>query len=186
MLTTIGYGTFAPSTGGGKAFTCIYAFLGVVVCAWALSIVVSVWKQFLAWFVEKVLRRNAEKMGKTNLLRLKALIVLTLFVLLSFLMAVWASAESEALYGDGWGIGDGYYYTIITWSTVGLGDYSLQPKGGRALLSNLLIICLGLSLFAGMFEVFSEMRDANDQDTAPSDPGESSAANVHVEIPPRL
>ena len=32
IVTTIGYGTFAPATDGGKTFTVIFAFIGIGKC----------------------------------------------------------------------------------------------------------------------------------------------------------
>jgi len=39
VVTTIGYGTFAPSTAGGRAFTVIYALLGIPTAGVALAVI---------------------------------------------------------------------------------------------------------------------------------------------------
>jgi len=176
VLTTIGYGNFAPVTPGGKAFTCIFAMLGVVVSAWVLNVVIAWWKTLLEyWVMKRLLKWKPENMTKLQLAKCKAVMIALVFSVLSVLLAAWADkqsgkdgnsfnfwgAQSTAHYGkkddQPWGFGDSYYFTIVSWSTVGLGDYVLEPSGGRGIISNFFIITLGLSLFAGMFDAFRDL-----------------------------
>ena len=112
VLTTIGYGSFAPNTSEGKIFTCFFALFGVVVSAWALSVVVSCWKGLLEYAIANIFRLDTSKMTAGALFRWKACIVAALFFSFSLLMAAWANAESRNLYGEEWGLGNSYYFTL--------------------------------------------------------------------------
>ena len=63
VVTTIGYGSFAPQTSAGKALTCYIAIVGIAWFAFILSILGDHLLAFVAWVDRKVRSCCSSKSG---------------------------------------------------------------------------------------------------------------------------
>ena len=63
VVTTIGYGSFAPQTSAGKALTCYIAIVGIAWFAFILSILGDHLLAFVAWVDRKVRSCCSSKVG---------------------------------------------------------------------------------------------------------------------------
>lgn len=120
VLTTIGYGNYSPATDAGKAFTCLTAILGISWFGYLLALmserieaaIVSLW-----WWIRTCLRRppDPEEHPTPFDIMLYSLIA-NLLCLLMWALVGWASGILS--------LGNALYMAIITFTTVGLGDFS--------------------------------------------------------------
>ncbi|KAL5022352.1 hypothetical protein ScPMuIL_001507 [Solemya velum] len=119
VVTTIGYGNIAPTTAGGRLFFIFFALLGIPLAAFFLAglgeklqIPVQALKDRVCFPKHKKL----EKWFKS------ATIILTGFLLLLLVPSAVFSAV------EGWAYGDSIYYSIVTLTTVGFGDYVIGQE----------------------------------------------------------
>ena len=199
IVTTIGYGTFAPATVGGKVFTCAYLVVGIPLAAYTYgnlgSTLVSLFfgetlrpfvhrrtKDIFGDYnsidsnsdglitpaeVEEAMRRagwvgassrvNREEieeyvkrhdtdgnggLSKEEFVefmeccveeavqRVETFVTFLLFFISLLLFAVILPYTEAA---NGWDASDGLYWALITFSTVGLGDKTMNLSGGWSL-----------------------------------------------------
>jgi len=118
IMTTIGYGTYGPSTTAGKAFCLLYTILSI-----PMFIVAS---EEVSCLLAKTAAKVNIKLQFVELLDhpcyKTALIWIFALLLLCLLSLVYDETEA------GWTFIDGFYFMLITFSTVGFGDYA--PKLG--------------------------------------------------------
>jgi len=146
ISTTIGYGTFAPVTTGGRVYTMVWAFVGIGTFVNFMQHLSSVWTKYYTRATTHVSTRlttealkldTSEHHRKLITVLLKTGIDLAFsFALLGIFGLVFLGlADIE---DDGWGYFESLYYAVITLTTVGLGDYSIRWYGDHAALE---IIC---------------------------------------------
>ena len=75
--------------------------------------------------------------------------------------------------GYNWGYGNGFYYSIITFSTIGLGDYApnvsqVEPTSSRVIFAFLFTVVLsgGLALCGILIGAVAKSMSGNDEDEA--------------------
>ncbi|XP_041843144.1 potassium channel subfamily K member 5-like [Melanotaenia boesemani] len=115
IVTTIGYGNVAPKTQGGRAFCILYGLCGIPLCL--------VWISELGSFfgdrakrLSQVLLRKGVSVKKVQLLCTVLFLLWGLLVHLLIPPFVFMSVE-------GWSYLEGIYFSFITLTTVGFGDY---------------------------------------------------------------
>lgn len=142
-VTTIGYGNQAPATSGGKAFIVIYALLGIPIMGLVLAGLGEKLDGLLKPLKDKVFIKKNEKIDQL----VKTLILVALILLVMSLIPAGIFAAIE-----GWSYGDAVYYTIITMTTIGFGDFVIGTSDNdyRALykLLSSVWILLGLASVA--------------------------------------
>ena len=183
-------GTFAPITSAGKVLVVTLGSVAMVICAMCLDIFVSeldVWvnamaKRVLRW-VNHVRRACASRAGHgtiTNLaveappvqIRTCKLLVTTLllhaFLFCSAQLARDASAHHRP--NQRWGYSESYYYAFVTVSTIGFGDFALEPRQAgdmdKEMLKlhvQVLLIFVGLALFGLFIAAATEFVDGGHQ-----------------------
>jgi len=134
LMTTVGYGTFVPQTDGGRAMTVVFGFFGVLVSSFCLGTFTAT---FDDWLQERFKRRSAvgviyAKFAATSLLLVAHVLVLALF---GSAMEDWPALIS-------------IYYSFVTISTIGLGDYSIRERTLGDVVAQFIFIFPGLILFA--------------------------------------
>jgi voltage-gated potassium channel Kch len=146
VFTTIGYGSFAPVTNFGKLYTSILAIIGVMHFGFVLGLATMQILNVLQYIASKV--KKNKQTQEAVVLRI-TFAASTLYV---FCLAFLALAPNL-----NWGYGNGLYFSVITFTTVGLGDYAPHFRGtgsvvGRMLLmlTLSLVLIIGLSLFASI------------------------------------
>ncbi|XP_070767878.1 potassium channel subfamily K member 5-like [Enoplosus armatus] len=115
IVTTIGFGNVAPRTKGGRVFCILYGLCGIPLCL--------VWISELGSFfgdrakrLSQVLIRKGVSVKKVQLTCTAIFLLWGLFVHLVIPPFVFMSVE-------GWSYLEGLYYSFITLTTVGFGDY---------------------------------------------------------------
>ena len=148
-MTTIGYGTFAPQTGGGRAYTVLLGFFGTVSFALVVDQLVIIFKNVMAWL--------CRKLGVLSTSRKAAVRVVA--IILYWVVGALVFDALAKIEGDRWSVGISLYYAAITFLTIGLGDYSLRWYGSVAVLEVLglwLFATTGLVLFVELASVLSD------------------------------
>ncbi|XP_033028575.1 potassium channel subfamily K member 16-like [Lacerta agilis] len=161
MLSTIGYGNVCPQTKEGQIFCIIFALFGIPFNLICLN--------YIGFLVSRLFERCARKIwgrGKKKTKRYIFLFVavgIVMFLILPSFLFQWM---------EGWTYHEAVYFTFITLSTIGFGDYLIGRKYDRTyfpgyqLLSAVWII-IGLAWIAVLFEIVSSL-------LAPADPKASS------------
>ncbi|CAH1791686.1 unnamed protein product [Owenia fusiformis] len=117
IVTTVGYGHISPATSGGQVFFIFYALFGIPFTAIILGGIGGQLLKLRNKFIDKVFKDSAKFKEKTKGIVLIASVILlgwTLFVLLPALLF---SIVQQ------WSYGTALYYTFVTLTTVGFGDY---------------------------------------------------------------
>lgn len=148
VFSTIGYGTFAPTSDFGKLYTCVLAIVGVVHFGYFLTIVSTNINHLLATTIQKARCLVHLTRGRCS----RAHVAVSTSAMATFIFLILVSFIGIG--GSAWGYGNGFYYSMITFSTIGLGDYApdvsqVESSSTRLLLAVLLTIGLsgGLALF---------------------------------------
>ncbi|CAB1416780.1 unnamed protein product [Pleuronectes platessa] len=115
IVTTIGYGNVAPKTEGGRVFCILYGLCGIPLCL--------VWISELGSFfgdrakrLSQVLIRRGVSVKRVQLTCTALFLLWGVFVHLVIPPFVFMSME-------GWSYLEGIYFSFITLTTVGFGDY---------------------------------------------------------------
>ena len=112
VVTTIGYGSFAPQTTAGKALTCYIAIVGIAWFAFILSILMDNLLTVVTWIDKKVHCDDAKETTHLGIF-MQACMWNAGYILFVTAVASW---------GYGITFGNAAYFTVITFTTVGLGD----------------------------------------------------------------
>ena len=113
MITTIGYGQIAPSTTAGRIACLIYAVFGICLFVIFSTAWLKIWKRYLGSL------KQTAKNYHIPLILTKIFFTLaytTIFIVVP--ISVWSYK-----YVESWSIVNSLYYTVITLSTVGFGDF---------------------------------------------------------------
>ena len=109
LLTTVGYGDLAPATNAGKALTMAYILVGLTLISVIIGMIVSEGANLAA-------SAGPPKLPTVRR-ELTSLVLAVLLVLL-----VTCIGASWVIYVDGVSVLDGFYWAIVTSTSVGLGD----------------------------------------------------------------
>ncbi|XP_061919128.1 potassium channel subfamily K member 5-like [Entelurus aequoreus] len=115
IVTTIGYGNVAPKTKGGRVFCILYGLCGIPLCLVWISTLGSFFGD-RAKRLSQVLIRRGVPVKRVQLICTAIFLLWGLFVHLVFPPLVFMSME-------GWSYLEGLYFSFITLTTVGFGDY---------------------------------------------------------------
>lgn len=162
-VTTIGYGNKTPITLAGRLFLIPFALVGIPLMLFLLKTVgenLSHLVHFITCkFETKVLARKEVRNSE-----LKCLIAIVAFsVALTFFMAAVSTSA------DDWSFGQGLYVWIVTFTTVGFGDFipganADSTSGIEVVLYRVILMIIGLSLISTIFNTvgdFMEKRNSS-------------------------
>jgi len=147
LMTTIGYGSFAPSTVWGRFFVCAYGVVGIAVT----GVVLTTFANALHRVMESALRRFVRK---DVTVRLRGIATILLGVFWVLLVGVIASFTYS------WSFGEGIYFSITTLSTIGLGDFTMGNLGIASVIAQFTLFMPGLAIFANAIRVGSQAFEA--------------------------
>ena len=149
VFTTIGYGSYTPQTGWGKFLACFFAIFGVAHFGYVLT--TSVGERVMtgsAWLATKCFSLSLDRYKKYQLRYLMALSLA--YVLLLALCGITFVQ---------WGYGNSIYFSILTFTTVGLGDFVPRFSSGEGkakMFFMSLFLLVGLALLAGLVGAVTE------------------------------
>ncbi|PAA90080.1 hypothetical protein BOX15_Mlig006444g1, partial [Macrostomum lignano] len=140
VITTIGYGNLSPTTPAGQSVCCVYALIGIPMLAVFLSGIADRVKG-----VQLRLHRLSCWRNRGRLPKAASSVVYTLIGLVIFFI-VPASVFTAT---EGWSLEVGVYYSLVTLSTIGFGDY----VAGQTYSSDVYRFSLAVWIFLGMLFV---------------------------------
>ncbi|XP_071137598.1 potassium channel subfamily K member 10-like isoform X3 [Mytilus edulis] len=141
-ITTIGYGNQTPATKGGQAFIVIFALIGIPVTGLIITGLAEKIKKLNSYFTNKKIP-CLNKYTKTE----KGFKYFLLYFTTICLLILIPSAIISAI--EDWAYGEAIYYTVITFTTIGFGDFVVgtTTEGGTKIVYKLLVI---IWIFTGL------------------------------------
>ncbi|XP_054828289.1 potassium channel subfamily K member 16-like [Eublepharis macularius] len=155
VVTTIGYGNLAPSTVAGRVFCVFYALFGVPL---NLAFLNQLGKGLSAHLIN--LERWVHKPGRAQVAQTLAMgLFLTTGSLLFLVFPPMIFS-----YVEGWSYGEGFYFTFITLSTIGFGDYVVGTDPNKHYISiyrslAAIWIVFGLAWLALIFNLGADLME---------------------------
>lgn len=151
LVTTVGYGHTTPLSDTGKAFSILYALIGVPFTMLVLTACVQRIMYPLVLAPVGLLQRSGMEPRPASVVHfvlLLVVVVLCFFVLPAF---VFSTVELS------WTFLDGIYFCFISLCTIGLGDFvpGTQPEQRYRSLYQVLVI---IYLFVGLMMMFLLLR----------------------------
>ncbi|XP_033028576.1 potassium channel subfamily K member 16-like [Lacerta agilis] len=151
VLSTIGYGHISPRTKEGQIFCVIFALFGVPFCLICLN--------YIGFLVSRLFQCCAKILcGKGNkksprYMLLFMLLGVIMFVILPSFLFKWVEA---------WTYQESVYYTFITLTTIGFGDYLIGRKYDRPYFWGYRMIAaawitFGLAWISVLFQIVSAL-----------------------------
>ena len=104
IVTTIGYGTFAPTTDGGKIFTVVFAFIGIAY----FGMVVGLVGTEVVRAIQKTAKCCCHRKQKKYKLTGKKTLLWTILIMMIYIAVI-----GIGCLGIGWGAGDGMYCKFV-------------------------------------------------------------------------
>ncbi|XP_019949013.1 potassium channel subfamily K member 5b [Paralichthys olivaceus] len=115
IVTTIGYGNVAPKTKGGRVFCILYGLCGIPLCL--------VWISELGSFFGDRAKRLSQVLIRKGVSVKKVQLTCTALFLLWGLLVHLVIPPFVFMSMEGWSYLEGIYFSFITLTTVGFGDY---------------------------------------------------------------
>ncbi|XP_042680334.1 potassium channel subfamily K member 16-like [Centrocercus urophasianus] len=155
VVTTIGYGNRSPNTVAGQVFCVFYALFGVPL---NLAFLNQLGKGLNAHLI--TLERWVQKPGYDQVVQRLAMAVFLTAGILLFLVF----PPLVFSYVEGWSYGEGFYFTFITLSTIGFGDYVVGTNPNKHYIPlyrslTAIWIVFGLAWLALVFNVGAHLME---------------------------
>ncbi|XP_065059650.1 two pore potassium channel protein sup-9-like [Rhopilema esculentum] len=147
-LLTVGYGNITPKTTAGQAFCLVFAIIGIPIACLALKslgerITVTL-ISFTRW-IHTIVYKDRQRVNSVHL-------KVTIFTFFVTLAAILLLAGMAKLKRDEWTYFECIYFAIITFTTIGFGDYIPVYEDN---FSEFDIVSLTLGVLAGFTLVSS-------------------------------
>ena len=166
-ITTVGYGNLVPTDNRSKVIMIFYSLVGLVFLGFALE-------QFRRLLVEDIIRRIKSRLSRRyrpvvpdedvdrarkRKKRAAALAIWTTrAVALLGLVIWWLCGALVFMALEGWTFLDSFYFSYVTLSTIGYGDFYPTTSAGMIFL--IFFLMFGLGLFAVGLSTLSYARSA--------------------------
>ena len=134
-LTTVGYGDLAPTTDASKIFAICYILGGLSIVATSLGVLIGSLQGTLESATMRTVRLSTAQIWMVQALRSVVVVVLTVGVGATFVY-----------FNEGWGVLDSIYWAVVTASSVGYGDLTIEQESTRQF--NTVYVLLGVGAFA--------------------------------------
>ena len=146
IMTTIGYGTFAPATQAGRIFTMVFGVVGIMATGVVMGVLSNAIDMLLNALHQKVTRPSKDGVEEGRMAQMpvtfKAAMTVVILVLYILLAAAFAAAR------EGWTYDEAIYMVFITVTTIGLGDYSMQDSSVADVFLQFAVFIPGLAICA--------------------------------------
>jgi len=147
IMTTIGYGTFSPATSGGQVMVIVFGIIGLAISGLCIGVLTTGFDDSFSWLGKRCGALSFLD-PKQNVSRRRHRALFFLGVLLAFWLAcsgIFVGTENP----QGWSFFEAFYYSFVTFTTIGFGDYAVQyGTNGQGLVPFMVIALLGLIVFA--------------------------------------
>lgn len=120
-MTTVGYGSQVPKTLGGRLLTYSAGFVSILLFGAVLKLAGSITTHLFNDFIHR-LKKKVSRLAKV-------LMWGVLWVLWMFVISYQAMGHQNQRMEEELSLYDAYWFAFITTTTVGFGDYFLQPEG---------------------------------------------------------
>ncbi|RXM27503.1 Potassium channel subfamily K member 6 [Acipenser ruthenus] len=152
LITTVGYGHTTPLSDGGKAFSIVFALLGVPFTMLVLTASVQRLMHLFTYWPMGVCQMKAgwssRTASKVQFVLLLGVVVVCFFVVPA---AIFSAIEQT------WTFLDSFYFCFISLCTIGLGDYVPGEQSGQT-LRPLYKITVMVYLFVGLMAMLLVLR----------------------------
>ncbi|XP_063061008.1 potassium channel subfamily K member 6 [Engraulis encrasicolus] len=152
LVTTVGYGHTTPLSDAGKAFSIVYALVGVPFTMLVLAACVHRLMYPLTYWPLGVLQQRAGLQPRVASL-VHFVVLLMLVVLCFFAIPALVFTAME----DNWSFLDAFYFCFISLCTIGLGDFVPGEQPGQN-FRGLYKISVMVYLFVGLMVMFLVLR----------------------------
>ncbi|XP_063145140.1 potassium channel subfamily K member 16-like [Candoia aspera] len=161
MLATIGYGNLSPRTAGGQLFCVFFALFGIPLNIVFLQHVGKMLSTLCEWLAKWLYRKGVKKKTARGL-TLLFFLVMGILVFLCVPSVIIRKIE-------GWTYNEAIYFTFITLSTIGFGDYMIGRQHDKFYFPGYRIvvaiwIIFGLAWIALLFNLLTTLlEDRNEK-----------------------
>ena len=163
LFTTIGYGNFVPLTQEGRAFTCVYTMVGIIAFGYFIK-AFGMWANVVIFEIRRkiyeFLNKDATELQPLSFKQKLAAGSIISIIWIAF-HAAWATLEASGVQKTTSGVIDAVYFSIITLTTVGLGDITPKIEEGMfgayvTVLAETVWIMAGLGVIAWFLDIVGE------------------------------
>ncbi|XP_077989613.1 potassium channel, subfamily K, member 16-like [Glandiceps talaboti] len=165
VVTTIGYGNLAPSTSLGQKLCLLYAAIGIPLTYTMLASINDLYKNLYRVYTKRL--QGVCRCIKYKYLRTTIFGILFCIPFYILLIIIPACIFSRI---EGWTFQISHYYTFISLSTIGFGDYvsgySEDIKGVHRIMYKVALavyFLFGMSMLSAVFAVIQEMEQKHGQ-----------------------
>ncbi|XP_011682443.2 potassium channel subfamily K member 16 [Strongylocentrotus purpuratus] len=125
VVTTIGYGAIAPRTYGGQLYCMVYAALGIPYTAWILASIGAFYQKTMEGYIARADKALMMSISRIRIRKIFLGIVVaagsyTIFLIIPAVIFMFL---------EHWTFHIAHYYTFITLTTIGFGDYIATVDG---------------------------------------------------------
>lgn len=120
VVTTLGYGHIVPLTDSGKIFCLFYALFGIPMTGLLFGAIGTLFTNCLTTPINKTRKQNESHMNARSVLLY--IVNATIFFFLGFII-FFITPSIIFLHVEKWSFLEGFYYTFVTLTTIGFGDY---------------------------------------------------------------
>ncbi|XP_061828174.1 potassium channel subfamily K member 6 [Nerophis lumbriciformis] len=158
LVTTVGYGHTVPLSNAGKAFSIVYALIGVPFTMLVLTACVQRLMYPLVLAPLGLLQRSGLEPRPAAAVHFLLLLVLVVLCFFAAPAAIFSAVEGT------WSFLDGFYYCFISLCTIGLGDFvpGTQPEQNLRQFYQgtvMVYLFLGLMMMYLLLRTFHKMAD---------------------------
>lgn len=151
LVTTVGYGHNTPLSDTGKAFSILYALIGVPFTMLVLTVCVQRLMYPLVLAPVSLLQRSGLEPRQATAVHFLLLLLLVVAFCFVAPAAVFSAVERS------WSFLDGIYFCFISLCTIGLGDFVPGMQPGQRYKS-LYLVSVMVYLFMGLMMMFLLLR----------------------------
>uniref|UniRef100_A0A8C4QAH9 Potassium channel, subfamily K, member 17 n=1 Tax=Eptatretus burgeri TaxID=7764 RepID=A0A8C4QAH9_EPTBU len=160
VITTIGYGHLSPSTMGGRIFCIFFALLGI-----PLNIITL---NHVGVKLSNAFNRLSTFLNGKNLKERTVKIITAVFFAVSGVILFFFIPSIIFAVVEGWTYGEGVYYSFVTLSTIGFGDYvaGSNPDIDYVQIYRSMVgfwILFGMAWLAGVFNTLIAIFEKNEK-----------------------